>query len=220
VKSQRVIPLHGKGKNMAHSDPARKRILLVEDHEDTWEMVAYSLPEYGLICARNFDEGLRLARRRYFDFYILDNWLPDGSGVELCRRIRKFDPHTPILFYSAVGYSHDIIEGMSAGAQGYLVKPVSFDELQQAVTQLIIVAGEKDSEARRAEVAAILDEFAIRQAENAERMEKAKEKHLRSEKKALRLKAEIAFLRAGGTRGEFARRWPSVFIDGMLRREI
>jgi hypothetical protein len=73
---------------------------------------------------------------------------------------------------------------------------------------------------RRAEVAAILEEFAIRRAENAERMAKAKEKHLRSEKKGLRLKAEMAFLKAGGARGEFARRWPSVFIDGMLRREI
>ena len=204
---------------MALSDPARKRILLVEDHEDTWEMVAYSLSEYRLICARNFDEGLRLARQRYFDFYILDNWLPDGSGVELCRLIRKFDPHTPVLFYSAVGYSHDIMEGMRAGAQGYLVKPVSYYELRQTVTQLIIVASENDYEARRAEVAAILEELAIRRAENAERMEKAKENRLRSEKKALRLKAEMAFLRAGGTRGEFARRWPSVFIDGMLRRE-
>ena len=57
---------------MASPKRKRKRILFVEDHEDTWEIVAFSLAEYEIICARNFDEGLRLARRRRFDLYILD----------------------------------------------------------------------------------------------------------------------------------------------------
>jgi DNA-binding response OmpR family regulator len=198
---------------MAPSHQDRKRILLVEDHEDSWEMVAYSLAEYSLICARDLNEGLRLARWRYFDLYILDNWLPDGSGVDMCRLIREFDPHTPILFYSAVGYPHDIQEAMCAGAQEYLVKPVSFDDLHQAVTQQISATRKRDFEARLAEMTAVQEELAIRQRENAERIKKAKDKHLRSEKKALRLRAERAFLNAGGTRGDFARLWPSVFID-------
>src|SRR4029450_4335433 len=114
---------------MAAPHRKRKRILFVEDDEDAWEIVALTLAGYEIICARNFDEGLRLARRRRFDLYILDNWLPDRSGVELCRAIREFDPYTPILFYSAAGYKRDIEEGSSAGAQAYLVKPVSFNEL-------------------------------------------------------------------------------------------
>ena len=205
---------------MAPSDRDRKRILLVEDQKDTWELLAYSLSEYLLICARDSREGLRLARRRYFDLYILDNWLPDGSGVKLCRLIRGFDPHTPILFYSAAGYAHDIQEALEAGAQGYLVKPVRFNELRQAIAQLISAAGERNFEARRAEVAAIIEGLTIRRMENAERREKAKEKRLRSEKKAIRLKAEMAFLSAGGTRGDFARLWPSVFIEGALRHPV
>jgi DNA-binding response OmpR family regulator len=44
--------------------------------------------------------------------YILDCWSPDKSGVELCRAIREFDPHTPILFYSATAYAKDIQEGL------------------------------------------------------------------------------------------------------------
>jgi DNA-binding response OmpR family regulator len=175
--------------------------------------VEFNLEEYMVICARDFREGMRLARQRYFDLYILDNWLPDRSGVELCRLIREFDPHTPILFYSAAGYARDTLEAMRAGAQGYLVKPVSFCELRQAVTQLISAAGEKDSEARRAEVAAIREELAIRRMENAEQIEKAREQYLRSAKKTLRLKAQMAFLKAGGTRGDFARQWPFVFIE-------
>jgi DNA-binding response OmpR family regulator len=198
---------------MASFDKERKRILLVEDHEDTWELMEYCLTEYKLVCARDFDEGLRLAHQRYFDLYILDNWLPGGFGVELCRLIRKFDPNTPILFYSAAGYTRDVQEGLGAGAQAYLVKPVSFDELEQAVARLISVVVKRDFEARRAELAAIREELDIRQMENAERMEKAKKGYLRSAEKALRLKAEMAFLAAGGARGEFARQWPTVLVE-------
>ena len=81
---------------MMNSNRERKRILLVEDEEDATELAALTLVEYTLICASDFNGGLRLAQQRYFDLYILDNWLPDRSGVELCRLIREFDPHTPI----------------------------------------------------------------------------------------------------------------------------
>jgi DNA-binding response OmpR family regulator len=117
--------------------PNRKRILLVEDYEDSRELATHTLTEYTLTCARNFNEGLRIAQQGGFDLYILDNWLPDKSGVELCRAIREFDPQTPILFYSAAAYAKDIQEGLRAGAQAYLVKPVIPDELRHAVAQLI-----------------------------------------------------------------------------------
>ena len=158
---------------------------------------------------------MRLARRGYFDLYILDNLLPDGSGVDLCRRIRGFDPHTPILFYSACAYPRDLQAAFSAGAQEYLVKPVSFDNLTQAVAKAISSARKMAFEARRLEIAALREELAVRQMENAERLEKAKQKRLRAEEKALRGLAQIAFLAAGGARGEFAREWPSVFLNEM-----
>src|SRR5215475_1891086 len=197
---------------MMNYNREKKRILMVEDHEDAWEIAEMSLEEYTLIYASNSAEGLRLARRGYFDLYILDNLLPDGNGVELCRLIREFDPHTPILFYSACAYPRDLQAAFSAGAQKYLTKPVSFDDLTQAVTQLTSVTPETAFEARRIEIAAILEELAVRQTENAKRVEKAKEKYLRAKEKALRLKAEMAFLAAGGVRGDFAREWLSVFL--------
>jgi len=120
--------------------PNRNRILLVEDYEDLRDLATLTLTEYTLTCARNFNEGLRLARQERFDLYILDNWLPDKSGVELCRAIREFDPHTPILFYSAAAYAKDVQEGLLAGAQAYLVKPVIPDELRRTVTRLISAA--------------------------------------------------------------------------------
>jgi DNA-binding response OmpR family regulator len=186
---------------------------MVEDHEDAWEIAAFVLEDYTLCYARDFDEGLQLARRGYFDLYILDNWLPDGNGIELCRRIREFDPNTPVLFYSACAYPRDLQAAYSAGAQEYFVKPVSFADLTEAVSRLISTASEAAFEARRAEIGAILEELAIRNMENAAKLEKAKEKRLRAEEKALRAKAQIAFIAAGGTRGDFAREWLSVFSE-------
>jgi hypothetical protein len=62
--------------------------------------------------------------------------------------------------------------------------------------------------------------LAIRQTENAERLEKAKVKYLRAEEKALRDKALIAFIAAGGARGDFAREWPSVFSEEVRAARI
>jgi len=64
-----------------------------------------------------------------------------------------------------------------------------------------------------AEIAAVREELAIRQAENAERLEKTKQKRLRAEEKVLRAMGQFAFLAAGGTRGDFARAWPSVLLE-------
>jgi DNA-binding response OmpR family regulator len=198
---------------MANLKRERRRILLVDDNEDAREIAALTLEDHTLICACDFDQGLLAARRGYFDLYILDNWLPDGSGVELCRNIREFDPHTPILFNSAAAYARDIREAIRAGAQEYLVKPVVPSELRLAVAQLISCARENAFEARHAEITAVREELAIRQMEIAERLEKAKQKRLRAEEKVLREKAQIAFIAAGGTRGDFAREWPSVFLE-------
>ena len=81
---------------MVNFDRDKKRILLVEDNEDARGITAFILNEYELSYARNFGEGRRLARQQYFDLYIIDDWLPDRSGAELCRLIRS---STRILRY-------------------------------------------------------------------------------------------------------------------------
>ena len=139
--------------------------------------------------------------------------MPDRSGIELCRAIREFNPHTPILFYSAAAYERGIQDALRAGAQDYLVKPVIPDELMQAVSRLISAAGETAFNARWAEHVAIREELAIRQTENVERIERVKKKYLYARVKAIRLRAEMAFLAAGGTRGAFAREWLPVFLE-------
>jgi len=206
---------------MTTSPTRRKHILLVEDRPDHFELLALNLQEYRLVHARNFAEGLRFATEKYFDLYILDNWLPDGTGIDLCQLIRKFDPHTPILFCSAIAYEPDIQKGLAAGAQAYFVKPIDFDGLQLMVARLTNIAPNMAFEARRAEITAIREELADQLFERNERFEKVRERSqkaiersgkaidmvLTAKRKYLRLKAMQAYLSAGGTRGDFAREW-------------
>jgi DNA-binding response OmpR family regulator len=115
------------------------RVLYVEDHADTRELVTLVLEQksYEVVTESTIEKGVALAGSEHFDLYLLDSWLPDGSGVELCRRIREFDNVTPILFYSAAAYEMDRAEAIRSGAQAYLVKPSHPGELCSLVTSLI-----------------------------------------------------------------------------------
>jgi DNA-binding response OmpR family regulator len=116
-----------------------RRILYIEDHEDTRELVTIILSQnhYDVVTGSTIRAGIRLARSDRFDLYLLDSWLPDGSGLDLCRQIREFDPLTPILFYSAAAYEADREDALKSGAQGYLIKPSQTSELCSIVSTLI-----------------------------------------------------------------------------------
>ena len=116
-----------------------RRILYIEDHEDTRELVTLLLAQksYEVITGSTIATGVALAGAEKFDLYLLDSWLPDGSGLDLCLRIRQFDQTTPILFYSAAAYANDHDMAMKCGAQAYLVKPTQPSELCDMVTELI-----------------------------------------------------------------------------------
>lgn len=115
------------------------RILYIEDHEDTRELVTLLLAQksYEVITGSTIKTGVALAGTEDFDLYLLDSWLPDGSGLDLCRQIRTFDKTTPILFYSAAAYAADHELALQSGAQAYLVKPSQPSELCELVTDLI-----------------------------------------------------------------------------------
>ena len=117
----------------------KRRILFIEDHEDTRELVTLVLEQksFEVVTGATIESGVALAGSQHFDLYLLDSWLPDGSGLDLCRQIREFDKATPILFYSAAAYEIDRDEAMSSGAQAYLIKPSAPSELCNLVTLLI-----------------------------------------------------------------------------------
>jgi DNA-binding response OmpR family regulator len=121
---------------MRKSNP---RVLYVEDHEDTRELVTLLLSQrsYEVVTGNSIESGMALAIAQKFDLYLLDSWLPDGSGLELCRKIRQFDNTTPILFYSAAAYASDHEMALQCGAQAYLIKPSQPSDLCKLVSELI-----------------------------------------------------------------------------------
>lgn len=120
--------------------PVRKpRVLYIEDHEDTRELVTLLLNQrsYEVVTGNTIKSGIALAAGEEFDLYLLDSWLPDGSGLDLCQQIRKFDKTTPILFYSAAAYASDHDMALKCGAQAYLIKPSQPSDLCKLVSELI-----------------------------------------------------------------------------------
>ena len=115
------------------------RVLYIEDHEDTRELVILLLGQksFDVVTGGTIETGIALARAQEFDLYLLDSWLPDGSGLDLCQRIREFDQTTPILFYSAAAYAADHEMALRCGAQAYLIKPSAPSELCRLVAELI-----------------------------------------------------------------------------------
>src|SRR5213078_3804513 len=93
----------------AMTERTKARILHVDDHQDTRLMMAALLQDcgYGVLTAGTVAEGLELAREINFDLYILDVRLPDGTGVELCQKLRALNSKIPILYYSAYGDEAD-----------------------------------------------------------------------------------------------------------------
>ena len=120
-------------------EPRQHHVLYVEDHEDTRELVTLVLSErsYRVTTGATIVEALKLVREHHFDLYMLDSWLPDGSGTELCKQLREFDKDTPIMFLSGVAYEADKQTAINSGAQGYLIKPVDLEVLCSEVSKLI-----------------------------------------------------------------------------------
>jgi DNA-binding response OmpR family regulator len=84
-------------------------------------------------------QALSSIQSERFDLYLLDAWLPDLDGFELCRRMRNLDSQTPILFFSGAAYEGDRKKGIEAGANAYVIKP-DFDALVGTINQFVLQA--------------------------------------------------------------------------------
>lgn len=118
-------------------------VLLVDDHVDTVELFVFALTQknYEVVPAHSVREAFGQLQSRQFDLIMLDSRLPDGTGIELSRKIRLTDRKTPILFCSGLAQEKDKRAAIEAGAQGYLVKPIHLREMCAAVAELTGKAG-------------------------------------------------------------------------------
>ena len=92
---------------------------------------------YRVLEAANGAEALERARGDAPDLIILDIKLPDIDGMEVCRQLRMAKVNTPILFLTALGTTENIVAGLNAGGDDYLVKPFKFDELEARLKSLV-----------------------------------------------------------------------------------
>lgn len=123
----------------------KARILHVDDHQDTRLMMAALLQErgYGVLTAGSVGEGLQLAKEIAFDLYILDVRLPDGTGVELCQKLRDMHPGIPILYYSAYGEPAEVEGALAICGDAYLKKPVCIADIEEMVAKLLAKGAKK-----------------------------------------------------------------------------
>jgi two-component system response regulator PhoP len=115
------------------------RVLIVEDEAHIREPLAERLRKEGYTVDEAADgrEGLFLGREYAMDLGVVDIGLPELSGIEVIRELRKLDKHFPILILTARGNWQDKVEGLEAGADDYLVKPFHVEELLARLNALV-----------------------------------------------------------------------------------
>lgn len=116
-----------------------RRILIVEDDPETAAWLMKGLGEYGFAVetAKDGPEGLYRATGGAFDAIILDRMLPELDGLSVLRSLRAAGRTVPVLMLTALGSVDERVRGLRAGADDYLVKPFSFEELIARIEALL-----------------------------------------------------------------------------------
>jgi two-component system response regulator len=116
------------------------KIILVEDEINIASFIERGLREFGHEVSVVYDgnAGWELLQNESFDLLILDIIMPGMNGLELCRMYRqRFGYHSPVVMLTALGTTDDIVKGLDAGADDYLVEPFSFQELEARIKALL-----------------------------------------------------------------------------------
>jgi DNA-binding response OmpR family regulator len=113
------------------------KLLVVDDEAEMRELLTRNLGRsHGVKTAATCREAEEVLAAAEFDVVVLDVMLPDGSGIELCSRLRLRGLETPILLLTAKGEVRSRVAGLDAGADDYLGKPFALSELRARVTAL------------------------------------------------------------------------------------
>lgn len=126
---------------------ASARLLIVDDDPSLRRFLRTELELEGYSCqeAASGQEALALIRGEPWDLLLLDWTLPDFSGVEICRRLRASHDATPVLMLTGVDGIEDRVKALDAGADDYLVKPFSIEELLARLRALQRRASSQDA---------------------------------------------------------------------------
>jgi DNA-binding response OmpR family regulator len=115
------------------------RLLIVEDNQRLRNSIKLSLEESGYVVdtAADGEEGEEFAELTPYDAIILDIMLPKRDGLEVCRNLRQRRLRTPIILLTARDTVDDRVKGLDSGADDYLIKPFSLEELRARLRALL-----------------------------------------------------------------------------------
>lgn len=117
-----------------------KRILLAEDEENIADFVCRGLESFGFVVDRvgRGDEAWEKLQANDYDLALLDIRMPGMTGLDVCRHLRELQGYElPVLMLTALGTTDDIVLGLQAGADDYMVKPFKFTELVARINALL-----------------------------------------------------------------------------------
>ncbi|WP_440654204.1 phosphate regulon transcriptional regulator PhoB [Candidatus Pelagibacter sp. HIMB1506] len=117
------------------------RIFIIEDEPSIIQLVQHNLEKNGFIVSSslNGNDGLKELKKFQPDLLLLDWMLPDLSGIEICKSIRKDNSFKslPVIMLTAKGEEEDKIKGLDSGVDDYLTKPFSFNELMARIKAVL-----------------------------------------------------------------------------------
>lgn len=114
------------------------KLLIIEDEHKIANLIkqGFEQEHFAVDVAYDGTTGFDLASSEPYDVIILDRLLPGIDGLEICKKLREQENHTPILMLTAKGQTTDKVEGLNSGADDYLTKPFAFEELLARVRAL------------------------------------------------------------------------------------
>ncbi len=127
----------------------RVSILLAEDDPNLGQLLKnyLSVKEYETVLVTDGAQALKLFRKDKFNLCLLDVMMPEMDGFTLAREIRAIDPNIPVIFLTAKNLKQDVIEGFKSGADDYLTKPFSMEELVYRIEAILRRSSRRENEA-------------------------------------------------------------------------
>ncbi len=115
-----------------------KTILIVDDEKTIrWSLSEALTNTYEVVDAGNAERGLRLFKEKSPDLLLLDMKLPDGSGLDILKEVKREDPSIPVIMMTAYGEVETAVEAMKAGAYDFLLKPYALEKLRVTIANAL-----------------------------------------------------------------------------------
>jgi CheY-like chemotaxis protein len=192
---------------------SRKVVLCLLPRSSRINPISGLLRAYELCVADSPGQLLRLSKERTFDLYVVVTPLGWVGVAEICRRIRRFDPHTPIICYASQADTNERREALGAGAQAYVPRAEGSHVLSGTAAQLVMLTELRSDDALSTGGPKIREALVERHV-RARMLRNPAVAMLRPRSQS-RLKADARrlFARAGGSRANFERVWPALYRE-------